>query len=86
MRGARLANNAHKTEDKKMVTKLKSEPHIICLAAAKHYRISAVMKATAWVITLTKIGNRSDKFIAEGKTFWQAETMARMFLNSKEEK
>jgi hypothetical protein len=56
------------------------EPHIICLAAAKHYRIRPAMTAKAWIISLVKIGDRNDKFVAKGETYWEAERQARAFL------
>lgn len=57
------------------------EPHIICLAASKHYRLRPAMTAKAWIISLVRIGNRADKFVAKGETFWEAERIAREFLN-----
>ena len=57
------------------------EPHIICLAMAKHYRLRPAMTAKAWIISLVKIGNRADKFVAHGETYWEAEKLAREFLN-----
>lgn len=61
----------------------KDEPHIICLASAKHYRLRPAMTAKSWVISLVKIGNRSDKFVAKGETFWEAEKIARKWLEDK---
>jgi hypothetical protein len=40
------------------------------------------MTAKAWIISLVKIGDRKDKFVAKGETFWIAEKQARDFLNS----
>ena len=62
------------------------EPHIICLAAAKHYRLRPAMTAKAWIISLVKIGDRKDKFVAKGETYWQAEKIAREYLNGLEVK
>lgn len=61
----------------------KDTAHIICLAAAKHYRLRPAMTAKAWVLSLVKIGDRADKFVAEGETFWEAEAIARKFLEAK---
>lgn len=60
------------------------EPHIICLAASKHYRLRPAMTAKAWIISLVRIGNRADKFVAKGDTFWEAERKAREFLEGVE--
>lgn len=60
----------------------KDEANIICLAAAKHYRLRPAMTAKAWIISLVKIGDRNTKFIAKGETYWQAESMARKYLES----
>ncbi len=40
----------------------KKEPHIICLAASKHYRLRPAMTAKAWILSLVRIGDRADKF------------------------
>ena len=61
----------------------KDEPNIICLAAAKHYRIRPAMTAKAWIISLVRIGDRTDKFVAKGETYWIAEAKAREFLEAK---
>lgn len=66
----------------KAVEPLAKEPHIICLAAAHHYRLRPAMTAKAWIISLVKIGNRADKFVAHGKTFWEAERIVRAYLSS----
>lgn len=63
-----------------ILARYKAEPHIICLAAAKHYRLRPAMTAKAWIISLVRIGNRDDKFVAKGETFWEAEMKAREFL------
>lgn len=63
------------------ILSLQRTPHIICLAAAKHYRLRPAMAAKAWIISLVRIGNRADKFVAKGDTFWEAERKAREFLN-----
>jgi hypothetical protein len=61
----------------------KKEPHIICLAAAKHYRLRPAMTAKAWILSLVRIGDRADKFVVKGETFWEAERIARAFLEAK---
>jgi len=61
----------------------KAPIHIICLAAAKHYRLRPAMTAKAWIISLVKIGCRADKFIAKAETYWEAERLARVFLEAK---
>lgn len=57
--------------------------HIICLAASKHYRLRPAMTAKAWILSLVRIGDRTDKFVAKGETFWEAERIAREFLEVK---
>lgn len=57
-------------------------PHIICLAAAKHYRLRPAMTVKAWIISLVKIGDRNTKFVAKGETYWEAEAKARQYLES----
>ena len=61
----------------------KSEINIITLAASKHYRLRPAMTAKAWILSLVKIGNRADKFVAHGETYWVAEAKARAFLEGK---
>ena len=56
------------------------KPHIICLAASKHYRLRPAMTAKAWIISLVEIGNRAGKFVAKGETYWEAEAKARAYL------
>lgn len=59
------------------------EPNIICLSMAKHYRIRPNMTAKRWILSLVKKGNRNDKFVAQGETYWEAERKAIEFLNTK---
>ena len=59
---------------------LEKVPHIICLAAAHHYRLRPAMTAKEWVISLVKIGDRNTKFVAHGETYWEAESKARAYL------
>lgn len=61
----------------------KDATHIICLAASKHYRLRPAMTAKAWILSLVRIGDRADKFVAKGETFWEAERIAREFLEAK---
>ena len=60
-------------------------PHIICLAEAHHYRIRPAMTTKAWVISLVRRGDRKDKHVFSGETFWEAERKTREYLEKMED-
>ena len=61
-------------------------PHIICLAEAHYYRLRPAMTAKAWVISLVRRGDRKDKHVFSGETFWEAERKTREYLEKLEDK
>ena len=61
------------------------KPHIICLAEAHHYRLRPAMTAKAWIISLVRRGDRKDKHVFSGETFWEAERKAREYLEKMED-
>ena len=61
------------------------KPHIICLAEAHHYRLRPAMTAKAWVISLVRCGDRKDKHVFSGETFWEAERKTREYLEKLED-
>lgn len=60
-------------------------PNIICLAEAHHYRLRPAMTAKAWVISLVRRGDRKDKHVFSGETFWEAERKTREYLEKMED-
>ena len=62
------------------------KPHIICLAEAHHYRLRPAMTAKAWIISLVRRGDRKDKHVFSGETFWEAERKTREYLEKLEDK
>ena len=61
------------------------KPHIICLAEAHHYRLRPAVTAKAWIISLVRRGDRKDKHVFSGETFWEAERKAREYLEKMED-